>query len=105
MDETPSLVKARSDLPRLSNIQRIRSELRSFPLLSRNHTLVQRRISQLGESSSDSQSEFSFEPDQQQVEATFEHVELFAEKYEIIEKLGEGSNGVVHRCLKRRSGQ
>lgn len=29
---------------------------------------------------------------------------MFAEKYEIISKLGEGSDGVVHRCRKKRSG-
>jgi calcium-dependent protein kinase len=35
-----SLVKACSDLPRRSQMDRIRTELKTFPLLSRNHTLV-----------------------------------------------------------------
>lgn len=99
------MVKARSDLPRHSQIDRIRTELKSFPLLSRNHTLVQRKMSRQAECTSDSASEMSMEAEEQRVTATFEHAELFAEKYEITEKLGEGSNGVVHRCIKRRSGQ
>jgi hypothetical protein len=33
------------------------------------------------------------------------HYQRFAKKYELCEKLGEGSNGVVYRCKKRSTGK
>jgi hypothetical protein len=74
-------VKASSNLPRRSHIDRIKTELKSFPLLSRNHTLVERRMTRQAECASDSPSEVSMEAEEQRVTATFEHAELFAEKY------------------------
>ena len=32
-------------------------------------------------------------------------IEVFKQKYELLEKVGEGSDGVVYKCVKKRTGQ
>lgn len=69
--------------------------------------MVEKKISMQSEILSETISTdgLSTENDESSVIPTFEHVEIFAQKYEITEKLGQGSNGVVHCCIKKRSGK
>ena len=45
------------------------------------------------------------ETEEYTLKSNFEHAEIFAEKYEILGKLGEGSDGVVHECIKKKTGK
>lgn len=87
-------------------MNKIRESLKDFSLISQNKRMVQSKLSLHCDSlsESDSQDGFSMEAEDNTRHSSFEHAELFAEKYENIGKLGEGSDGVVHRCIKKRSG-
>jgi serine/threonine protein kinase len=79
--------------------------LRTIPLLSKNHSLVQARLRNPNQGSSNelfspSHSEGSSADLSENTAA-----ELFEGKYDVLEKLGEGSSGVVHRCRRRSSGE
>lgn len=54
ISNSPPLVKHHSEMPRNSRILQIKNELKGFPLLSRNRTLVEKKMSIQAESLSDS---------------------------------------------------
>ena len=88
-------------------IRSIKQSLKDFALISKNKTMVERKLNHYfdSHSQSDSTEGLSFEGDDNSMPSNFQHAELFAEKYQNIQKLGEGSDGVVYRCIKKKTGK
>ena len=95
-----------SKLNRKAHMDRIRSSLKNVPLLHQNVDLVAKSSSSVTPLETPSfNSRLSESPDSSPEKVFVENYELFDEKYELCEKLGEGTNGVVRKCRKRQSGE
>ena len=92
---------------RHSNINRIKQSLKNIPIISKNTLLVQKKLHLSTDITQENTSNDSINADNEEETCipTLQHIELFEEKYELHEKIGEGSNGVVHRCVKKKTGK
>jgi hypothetical protein len=102
---TPSQTNLNSKVSRKANLDRIRNSMQNFGLIKQNQMMAQTKLMEKLErkrvspdTTEDRQSAGS-EPEE--IHSDFCRVELFLEKYELLEKMGEGSNGVVNKCRKR----
>ena len=91
---------------RKAHLNRIRQSLKSVTLLHQNVDLVKNIKSsnnrvEMEKFNTKSTSSQESTPEK----VCVEKYELFDEKYELCEKLGEGTNGVVRKCRKRQSGE
>ena len=76
-----------------------------MPLLSTNQTMVRSRMNSKSSAFSEEIDTDSSNGDNTEVKSEVFKAELFEQKYELFEKLGEGTSGVVHRCRKRRTSE
>ena len=73
--------------------------------MNKNRNLVETRIRQRKLSFNELEDEEENQSKWESVLNKFSISDMFEEKYQILEKLGEGSNGVVYRCSKRTTGE
>lgn len=66
----------------------IRESLKDFSLISQNKAMVQRKLSMHSLTESDSQDTFSLEVEDNTRQSHCHHAELFAEKYDLVRKMG-----------------
>ena len=83
------------------NMDRIRKSMRNITVISQNQRLTQEVLLKKNQSTPENTPTSCSLSDKEEIESVVEHFELFGEKYELMEKLGEGTNGVVHKCKRR----
>ena len=89
---------------RKAHMNKIRQSLKTTPLLQQNINLTRKRLSEKEPEAANNGSRQST-PDSGNQRVSLENYEIFEEKYQLLEKLGEGANGVVHKCRKRQTGE
>lgn len=85
-------------------LARIRNSMLSLDVIRKNRTMAVNRL-QLNDKNMEGQTKQPESPDTEEIQSAVNHLQLFEKKYEILEKIGEGSSGVVYRCRKRRNGK
>jgi hypothetical protein len=72
-------------------------------MISHNQDDLRQRLQEKSGVNKDRSKETQESEDSQRGESDLEVIEVFNKKYEVLNKIGEGSNGVVYRCLKKRN--
>jgi len=80
LGDIPEMTRHASETQRNNNIDRIRRSLRDFPLISRNQTMIQKKLSISSDSLSEQSSSENYVTDTEDTSSlsAFEHAEIFA---------------------------
>jgi hypothetical protein len=88
---------------RKAHMSRIRASIQAIPLRRQSTMLFKQTLSTLDTSSDLTSSNRSISPLEKENNNLGDY-SVFEEKYEVLNKLGEGTNGVVYRCKNRKNG-
>jgi hypothetical protein len=92
---------------RKANLDRIRLSIKDTPVFKSYSLLNLKRLEQqqlLSPIGKDSDHDSTSTIDDNKDKEGFPNYVVFEEKYELLEKIGEGTHGVVRKCRKRRNG-